>query len=59
MEQFIENVKQLLKDISNVADNDILVLNLIEGFQDDNVNILEFRKWYPTTKKKINFKQAF
>lgn len=44
MEQFIENVKQLLKDISNVADNDILVLNLIEGFKDDNITILELRK---------------
>ena len=42
--EFIENVKQLLKDISNVADNDVLVLNLIEGFQDDNVNILELGK---------------
>ena len=39
--QFIENVKQLLKDINAVADNDVLVLTLIENFQDDNVKVLE------------------
>jgi len=43
MEQFIENVKQLLKDINAVADNDVLVLNLIENFQDDNVEMLSLK----------------
>ena len=44
MKEFIDNVKGLLKEITENKTNSVMIKALIEEFQDDNVEELEHGK---------------